>query len=121
MSAPHEYQQIEAVLRWAVSQSDLSVQINSLGSEVVRDITQDRTTSSGEMIGALNVSASDIIKEYASHLYRLRNACIHSKKTRKGINTARIVPYTTEEKILSDEMPILQWLAVKCIEKEVIS
>ncbi len=114
--AQYEYQQIEAVLRWAVSPKDLLNKIDSLPASIIRA----RTTSSGEMISALNISAPDIIKEYASHVYQLRNACIHSKKTRKGVPTARIVPATLEEKILSDEMPVLQWLTVQCIEKEAI-
>jgi hypothetical protein len=118
VAAKHEYQQIEAALRWAVSPSDLLGKINSLSTSTINEITQTRTTSSGEMISALDISAPDIIKEYASHVYQLRNACIHSKKTRKGVATARIVPSTAEERILSDEMPVLQWLAIQCIEKE---
>jgi len=116
--AQYEYQQIEAVFRWVVSPGDLLNAINSLPDSVIGDITQEQTTSSGEVIRALSVSAPDIIREYANHVYQLRNACVHSKKTRKGITTARIVPSTIEENILSAEMPLLQWLAIKCIGKE---
>jgi hypothetical protein len=112
-----EKDQIEAVLRWAVSQADLSQKIRSLPADTIARITKTQTTSSGEIITGLNPSAPDIIGEYASHIYQLRNACIHSKKTRKGTPTPRIVPSSAEEEILKDEIPVLQWLAVRCIEK----
>jgi hypothetical protein len=88
-----------------------------LPAAVSARIAQSRTTSSGETISSLNLAAADIIKEYAGRVYQLRNACIHSKKTRKGVPTPRIAPSTAEEDILKDEMLIMQWLAVQCIEK----
>ena len=116
--AKFEKEQIGAVLRWAVSSGDLSMRISSMPSDVNNRISQARKTSSGEVIPGVNLTSPDIIGEYASHVYQLRNACIHSKKTRKGARMARIAPFTAEEDILKDEMPIMQWLAVQCIEKQ---
>jgi hypothetical protein len=115
--AKTEKEQIDAVLRWAVSASDLIIRFNELPADVTSRITQARKTSSGETIPALNISSPDFIGEYASHVYTLRNACIHSKKTRKGLPTPRIAPSTEEEDILRDDIPIIQWLAIQCIEK----
>jgi hypothetical protein len=115
--ANFEKDQIESVLRWAVSPSDLSRQLQSLPAGVSNRISQARATSSGEVISGVNLSAPDIIGDYTSHVYQLRNACIHSKKTRKGATTPRIAPSTAEEDILKDEMPVMQWLAIQCIEK----
>ena len=112
-----EKEQIQAVLRWAVTSDDLLSKVRSLPGEVIAGITKSQMTSSGEEISGVNLSASDLIGEYASHVYQLRNACIHSKKTRRGVVTPRIAPSTAEEKILAGEMPIMQWLAVKCIER----
>lgn len=117
VAATKEKEQIDAVLRWAVSPGDLSKQISSLPPPVRTRISRARTTSSGEVIPGVNLSGTDIVGEYASHVYQLRNACIHSKKTRKGAPTERIAPSTAEEETLKDEMPIMQWLAIQCIEK----
>ena len=118
VAAQYEREQIEAVLRWAVSAHELLEKARSLPSDVITEVTNSRRTSSGEIIAGLNLNASDFIREYAGRVYQLRNACIHSKKTRRGVATPRIVPSMDEEKILSDEIPLMQWLAVKCIEKD---
>jgi hypothetical protein len=115
--AKNEKQQIDAVLRWAVVAADLLRTLNALPASASARIAQARATSSGEVIPAVNLAAPDIIGEYAAHVYQLRNACIHSKKTRKGAPIPRIAPATAEEEILKDEMPVMQWLAVQCIEK----
>jgi len=117
VQARKEKEQIDAVLRWVVSSADLSNKLLSLPAAVSTRISQPRTTSSGEIIPPINLTAIDIIAEIASHVYQLRNACIHSKKTRKGQPTPRIAPSTAEEEILIDEISIMQWLAIKCIEK----
>jgi type I restriction enzyme M protein len=117
VAAKSEKQQIDAVLRWAVVAVDLLQTLNSLPAKASAGIARARVTSSGEVIPAVNLAAPDIIGEYAAHVYQLRNACIHSKKTRKGAPTPRIAPATAEEEILKDEMSVMQWLAVQCIEK----
>lgn len=119
--ATREAEQLEAVLRWAVPPAELLTQLRSLPTRALANLSGSRTTSSGERVDALNMSAADIVKEYAHHVYQLRNACIHSKKTRRGTTTARITPSTVEEMILSDDIPVLQWVAVKCIDKDVTS
>jgi len=117
VAARYERDQIQAVLAWAVTPAELMTRIRSLSADVIARITQPRMTSSGEAVSEVNLSSADFIDEYASHIYQLRNACIHSKKTRRGLATPRIAPSTAEESILSDEISIVQWLAVKCIEK----
>ena len=117
IAAPTERLQVESVLRWAVAPLDLLNRILSLPVQTLSRITQPRNTSSGEVVAGVNLSAPDLILEFAVHIYALRNACIHSKKTRKGAATPRIAPSTAEEEILSDEMPIIRWLSTQCIEK----
>jgi hypothetical protein len=119
IAAGFEYEQIEAVLKWAVLPNELISRLNALPKATLSNITKPQTTSSGEEIPALNLLVVDLLKEYANRIYKFRNACVHSKKTRKGARTARIVPSTENETILSNELPILQWLSIKCIEREV--
>jgi len=118
ISASYEYQQIEAVLRWAITSAELSSRLGALKASIRSTITRPQTTTSGEPISPLNLASTDILKEYAGRIYQFRNACVHSKKTRRGAPTARIVPSTENEEILSHEMGIVQWLATKCIERE---
>ncbi len=117
VEARNEKQQIDSVLRWAVPRGALLAKLHSLPSQAVVSLSQARTTSSGESVSGVNLASPDIIGEYATYIYQVRNACIHSKRTRKGLATPRIAPSTAEELILADGMPIMQWLATQCIEK----
>jgi hypothetical protein len=117
IQARTEREQIESVLRWVVTPSALISRLHALPKQALEALARPRTTSSGEVVTGLNLSSPDIVGEYAAHIYQVRNACIHSKKTRKGLPTPRIAPSTFEESILSDEMPVMQWLATKCIDK----
>ena len=79
---------------------------------------EKRTTSSGVEIDSLNCAAVPLVEHYAERLYAIRNACIHSKHTRRGRVEARIVPSLAEESLLTDELPVLQELAARFIERD---
>lgn len=113
-----ELDQIKAVVEWSVDQTQLSNEINASGSRIVSEIIRAQVTSSGETIPPINLSSSDIRGEYASRLYSIRNACFHSKRTRRGRTEPRIVPATDDERIIRNELPVLQWIAIQCIEKQ---
>lgn len=117
MPAKFEYQMIEAVFKWAIEPSDMLSKLKSLPSHIYHNIVTDQKTSSGEVVKGLNVDAQDLLKEVSNRVYTIRNACMHSKKTRKGKPTPRYVPYTKEENILRHETVLLQWIAIKIIEK----
>lgn len=118
VTAKKELEQLEAVIRCTVNGSDLKTAIEALGPKYLNKVDHPRLTSSGEKIQPLNISTSDIIKAYTDRLYAIRNACIHSKKTRYGKKEALIVPATEDESIVSDELILLRWLAAQCIENE---
>lgn len=119
MSMPSRYesQMIEAVIKWAIPLEELSSKISSLPLKILESITTDQQTTSGEIIEGLGLGSEDLQKEFSSRIYKIRNACMHSKKTRRGDPTPRIVPSMKEENILKNEIPLLQWVAVKVIEQ----
>ncbi len=117
-SARIEREMIEAVFVWAIPVSELIAFLNQLNPEVLNEITSTQTTSSGIDIQGINLSSITILKEVSERVYEIRNACMHSKKTRRGNPTARFVPTTKEENILKNEFWLMHWLAVKVIEKD---
>lgn len=117
-SARSEREMIEAVFVWAIPASELIAFLNQLNPEVLNEITSTQTTSSGIDIQGINLSSITILKEVSERVYEIRNACMHSKKTRRGNPTARFVPTTKEENILKNEFWLMHWLAVKVIEKD---
>jgi hypothetical protein len=118
ITARRESEQLEAVIRCTVRASDLNTAIEAIGSESQNRVRRPRLTSSGETIPPLDLSASDIIKAYSNRLYSIRNACIHSKRIRRGRAEARITPATEDEHIVADELPLLRWIAAQCLENE---
>jgi len=117
-STSKERKQLEAVIRWVTTAEDLMRIIQSLPSAIITRIAQKRTASNGAVISALTLNAADIITEFSNRLYEIRCACVHSKQKRKGQKTLRFVPATSDEEIIWDELPMIQWLAAKCIEKQ---
>lgn len=120
ITAKTEAEQIIAVLKLFIDPVELNKKFNEIDKATLALIEKPQITSSGENIAGIDFSVTDILAEYGRHIYQIRNACIHSKKTRKGKSTPRFIPSYDEEKILEYEMPILQWIAIQCIEKESI-
>lgn len=118
ITAKTEAEQIIAVLKLFVDPIELNQKFSDIDKAILVLIGKSQITSSGEHITGVDFSATDILTEYGRHIYQTRNACVHSKKTRKGKATPRFVPSFDEEKILEYEIPILQWIAIQCIEKE---
>ncbi len=118
MPSKFEYQMIEAVFKWAISPEEMISKINKLPVKTLNAITSEQKTTSGEAIPGLNLNSDDILKEVSGRIYSIRNACMHSKKTRRGIPTPRFVPTTDEENILRNELQLIQWISTKVIEKD---
>ena len=117
-TAKFERQMIEAVFQWAITAKELTTFLGNLSVNILRSLTSDQTTSSGISIKGIDLASQNIISDVSSRVYEIRNACMHSKKTRKGNVTARFVPTTKEENILKNEYWLMHWLAIKVIEKD---
>lgn len=118
VNAKFERDMIKSVFAWAIDDSELKSFLNDLPSNVLTVITSEQTTTSGITIKGIDFNSIDIGTEVSERIYEIRNACIHSKKTRKGSPTARFVPTSKEEDILKNEFWLMHWLAVKIIEKD---
>lgn len=113
-----ERDMIKAVFSWAINDAELQSFINSLPSEVISAITTEQITTSGEAIQGIDLNSTTIGEEVSKRVYEIRNACMHSKKTRRGSPIARFVPTSKQESILRNEFLLMHWLAIKVIEKD---
>ena len=100
-----------------VSDADVTDFIGALPSASVAFMISDLPTSSSISIAGFN-EANGARKDLARWLYEIRCAVIHSKKTRKGVATATFEPYTSAAQALHQVLPVIRWLAIKCIEAD---
>lgn len=114
----NERDMISCVVRYFTTAQYLENFIKSKGSNYCKNIQADLMTSSGVKINALNTSVANLEKNISQWLYDIRCAIIHSKKTRKGNIETRFVPYTNDEKLVELAIPIIQQIAILCIEKD---
>lgn len=113
-----EREQISCVVRWITDSDKLLKFIKELGQAFIDSVEQNITSSSGVNINALSIASSDLAHNVAIWLYEIRCACVHSKKTRKGKTSARFVPYSQDEDLVGLAVPVVQMLAIACIEKD---
>ena len=119
VKAKYEREQLKCVIKWIIGEKSLLDIIQSMKDLDLSNIQRNMETSSGTRIKGLNlISNKEIEESLATWIYEIRCAIIHSKKTRKGKVESRFVPYSFDEEIVSVSIPILQKLAVMCIEKE---
>ncbi|EPA97788.1 hypothetical protein [Pseudomonas sp. G5(2012)] len=116
-TARNEKLQIECVVELLVSDADVTDFIGALPSASVAFMISDLPTSSSISIVGFN-EANGARKDLARWLYEIRCAVIHSKKTRKGVATATFEPYTSAAQALHQVLPVIRWLAIKCIEAD---
>jgi hypothetical protein len=116
-TAASERLQLGCVVDLLVSEADILAFLNGLMRDVYSVICADLVTSSGVAIKGLNPAAG-LQAELVRWLYEIRCAVIHSKKTRKGSVTATFEPYSAASQELKNAVSVIQWLAVRCIEKD---
>jgi hypothetical protein len=116
-TAPNERRQLENVICLVTTSDEIIRFLNGLEPEVRQTALANIPTSSGAIIGGLDI-ASDIERNLARWLYDIRCAVIHSKRTRGGVPPPSFEPYSSAAHVLRTIIPIIQWLAVQCIEKD---
>lgn len=116
--AKNEREQISCVVRWVSANFSILNFIESKGEKYKNKVQEEMIPSSGVKINALPISPLDIERNTAKWLYDIRCAIIHSKKTIRGNVDARFVPYSNDEKLADIAIPIIQQLAILCIEKD---
>jgi hypothetical protein len=117
-SAKNEREQISCVVRWISSPGTIKIFIESQGKSFVEKIGRDFITSSGVKINHVDLSLPNVEHKISEWLYTIRCAIVHSKKTKKGSIEARLVPYSEDEKLVILAVPIIQCMAILCIEKD---
>ncbi len=116
--AKTEKEQLEAVIRCSVTSAELNSTIDAVGTDYQSLSNFPYMTSSGQTIPSLDLTSRDIIKSYSNRLYAIRNACVHSKRTKGNKTATRIVPATKDEQIVANEVPMVQWIVIYCIRNE---
>jgi hypothetical protein len=115
--ASNELKQLNCVVELLTTWSEVTEFVGRLDSVVQRAISDDLPTSSGIAIRGFDMSTGTHA-ELARWLYEIRCAVIHSKKTRLGNLTPAFEPYSSKSQVLRHVLPVVRWLAVRCIEKD---
>lgn len=115
--ASTELAQLRCVVDLLTTSEEVKEFFNLLGPSAKRAIFADLPTSSGITIRGFDL-AVDSREELARWLYEVRCAVIHSKKTRRGRATPTFEPYSSTAQVLRHVIPVVKWLAVRCIEKD---
>lgn len=116
--ATTEKEQLSCVVRWITDSNKLHKFFTDMGQEYINDIEINLVSSSGININALPIVSSTLDRDVATWLYEIRCACVHSKKTKKGKPSARLVPYSQDEDLVGLAVPVVQMLAIACIETD---
>lgn len=117
-SARTEREQMSCVVRWVVDDAQVKNFVSAMGCEYGGALAVHLQTSSGRNIAPLEMNSATICADVSRWIYDIRCACIHSKASRAGAATARFVPFSNDENAVSLAIPLLQWLAVACIQKD---
>ena len=113
-----ERQQIRCVISWITTKWEVSSFLNSLDSDIVKNLVKPYEIEPGIEIEGLTLSSGHILESIADFIYSYRCACVHSKKTIKGAQSVRLIPYTKDEDRVAYLVPLMQWLSIKCMEKD---
>ncbi len=113
----NELSQLKCVVELIATAEEVKKFFSSLPTQVYHAIFSDLPTTSGEVIPRI-VNAADLRQDLARWLYEIRCAVVHSKKTRKGLTAPSFEPYSQSANVVKNTIPIIQWLAVQCIEKD---
>lgn len=117
-TATTELEQLKSVVLWLASEAEVGAALDALSSTDQARVAAPLKTSSGIDIAPYDRSAASLREELARWFYAIRCAAVHSKKTRKGRATPTFQPYSLEAQALAPAIPLLRWLAVRCIEKD---
>jgi hypothetical protein len=115
--ASNERAQLECVISLMTSGDEIAKFLYGLEPLVQQRIFTNIPTSTGRTISALNIELN-IEANLARWVYEIRCAVIHSKRTRQGLPAPTFEPYSSESSGLRAIIPIMQWLAVLCIERD---
>jgi hypothetical protein len=116
-SASTELPQLKCVIELIATAAEVENFFLKLPAPVSHAILTDFPTSSGQMISRVTRTA-DLRQDLARWLYEIRCAVIHSKKTRRGAPTPSFEPYSQSSNVVRNVIPLIQWFAVRCIEKD---
>lgn len=115
--AQSERLQLEHVVDFATTSSDVANLIASLSPTAQQQLFADIPTASGIAIRGFDVG-TNVLADLSRWLYDIRCAIVHSKKTRRGRPTPSFEPYSPSSNALRVMIPVIRWLAVQCIEKD---
>ena len=118
-TAKGEKEQIECVLLWLVTDQSITDFFNRQSHDYNSVIGNEIKTSSTVSIKGLDIkSGLNLIKKLSIWIYNIRCAVIHSKKSRNNKEVAIFKPYSEDVNNMAVSIPIIKWLAIKCIKKD---
>lgn len=114
-----EKNQIECVCIWLVDDSSIDDFIALRGENFKNKVKSEIKTSSNISIAGFDIdNCTNKVKKLAHWLYSIGCAVVHSKKSRNQQETAIFKPYSPESSNVEVALPLIKWLAIKCIQKD---
>jgi hypothetical protein len=114
-----EREQLECVLLWLVTDRSITEFITLQSSEFNSILEDEIRTSSSVSIKGLDIkSGLNLVQKLSIWIYSIRCAVIHSKKSRNNKEVAIFKPYSEEVNNMAISLPVIKWLAIKCIQKD---
>ncbi len=114
-----EKEQIECVLDWLVTDQSITDFFALQSPEFNSIIENEIKTSSTISIKGLDIKIkSNLVRKLSIWMYSIRCAVIHSKKSRNNKDVAIFKPYSEEVSNMAISIPVIKWLAIKCIQKD---
>ena len=118
ISAKYERDQIKSVIKLLTNNTEIN-NFFQTQSESQNSVIQNHiSTSSSININGLDLTTLNLVNNLSKWLYDIRCAIVHSKKTRRGLETAIFEPYSEEATHIKIALPIIRWLSLLCIKKD---
>lgn len=115
-----ERDQLECVVSWLVSHKMIYSFFNEKRNSFKAKVKEDIKTSSSVKIPGFDVDKSkNLVKDLSAWLYSIRCSVVHSKKSRKGKVVSIFEPYSDESQNIMPSIPIVKWLSIACIHKDI--
>jgi len=118
VTARYEREQLKAVIDLLTDNVEINTFFQAQPQPENSIIKNNISTSSSIDIQGLDLTVSNLVDNLSKWLYDIRCAIVHSKKTRRGQETAIFEPYSEESIHIKIALPIIRWLSILCIKKD---
>ena len=107
-NARTELEQLKCVMELLTTEADVAAKLTSIDPDIRFAIASPLLPSVGPAILGVDLAQPSLRGEFATWLYEIRCAVVHSKKTRRGSPASGFEPYTAAAKSVSVGIEIVR-------------